>query len=129
MQQGAGDGGQTGTGNPGHLGAFHGGEALAEGEVGGIPVAAVEEVTPGLTVEGLGHEVCLGEGEGGAVADCGVHTTVGVAAIDTLDSGCGIKFAHVVLMFNYYCFYSTVVIRNETAKIRKKYDMENNFYF
>jgi hypothetical protein len=119
MQQGAGDGGKTGTGHPGHLGAFHGGKTLAKSQVGGIPVAAVEEIALGFAVEGLGHEVGLREGEGGAVADCGVHTTVGIAAIDTLNSGCGIKFVHLLynLMIRFICHF-------EDAKIRKKYDME-----
>ena len=101
VQQGAGDGGKTATGDPSHLGAFHSGEALAESEVGGVPMTAVEEVALGLAVESLGHEVCLGEGEGGAVADCGVHAAVGVAAIDALNSGCGIKFVHRCLLFNF----------------------------
>ena len=94
VQQGAGDGGQTAAGDPSHLGAFHSGKALAESEVGGVPVTAVEEVALGLAVESLGHQVCLGESESGGVTDCGVHAAVGVAAIDALNSGCGIKFVH-----------------------------------
>ena len=96
MEQGAGDGSQTGTGHPGSLGAFHGGQALAEGEVGGVPVAAVEEIALGLTVESLGHQVSLRESKGGAVADCGVHTTVGIASVDALDCGCRVEFVHVI---------------------------------
>ncbi len=99
VEQGTGDGCEAGAGDPGCLGAFHGREGLAEGEVGGVPVAAVEKVALGFAVEGFGHEVCLGEGEGGAVADGGVDTTVGVAAVETLDGCCGIEFFHVLLVF------------------------------
>ena len=96
VDEGGGDGSKAGTGDPSGLGAFHGCEGLAEGEVGGVPVTAVEEEAFGFAVEGLGHEVCLGEGEGCTVADGGVHAAVGIAAVNTLDGCCGIEFFHVV---------------------------------
>ena len=65
-------------------------------------MAAVEEETFGFAVEGLGHEVCLGEGECCTVADGGVHAAVGVAAIKTLDSGCGVEFFHDFLFLGCY---------------------------
>ena len=99
VNQGAGDGCQARTCNPSGFGAFHCCQRLAEGEVGGVPVAAVEEEALGFAVECLGHEVCLGKGECGAVADSGVNTTVGVAAVKTLDSGCGIEMFHNVCNF------------------------------
>ncbi len=103
VDEGAGDGCQARTGDPSGFGAFHGCKSLAEGEIGGVPVAAVEEVAFGFAVEGFGHEVCLGEGESGAVANGGIDTTVGIAAIDTLDGCCGIEFFHDVYCFKFDC--------------------------
>jgi hypothetical protein len=64
--------------------------------------------------------VGLREGESGAVADCGVDTTVGIAAIDTLNSGCGIEFVHCYLRFYYKLFFiiesAKIHILVETAK-------------
>ena len=94
VDEGAGDSGKAGTGDPSGLGAFHSGEALAEGEVGGVPVTAVEEVALSFAVEGFGHEVSLRKGECCTVANGGVHATVGVASINALDSGSGIEFFH-----------------------------------
>jgi hypothetical protein len=73
-------------------------------------------------VEGFSHEVCLRKGESGAVADCGVHTTVGIAAIDTLNSGCGIKFVHLLYNFNDSFF---VILRMQ--KYKKNTIWENKF--
>ena len=76
VEQSAGDGCQSRTCYPSHLGAFHSGQCLAESQIGGVPVAAVEEVAFGFAVESLGHQMSFGECECGTVADGWVNAAV-----------------------------------------------------
>ena len=120
VEKGAGDSSEAGACNPSHISAFHSGKTLTESKVGGVPVTAVEEVALGFAVEGLSHKMSFGESESGAVADCGVNTTVGIASVDALDCCCRIKFLHNQLFYINILFKKVQFLHSkEIANLRK----------